>query len=197
MIRALLVDLDNTLIDRDAAVARWLAGIAPADTVPDLVQIDHGGHRARSAFFAAVGAATELPPAEVRRRFAREVPGFVTLKPGASRLLAAFPGPVVVISNGSGPVQRRKIEAAGLAQRVDHVVISGEIGVEKPAPEIFAKALALGGVAARDAHMIGDHPVRDVGGAQAVGISATLLRTPWFAPPPGVQVVDRIDEVCW
>ena len=52
----------------------------------------------------------------------------------------------------------------------------------KPAPAYFASVLALLGVAADRALMVGDDIVNDVNGAQAAGIRGVLVRTGKFQP---------------
>ena len=198
MIRALLLDLDNTLIDRDAAVLAWLHDVLPttAGGVLDaLLTCDSGGHGARHSFFARLGALAGLPVAVVRRRFGREVPPRVRLKPDADAMLRGFRGCTVIVTNGPGRLQRAKIAAAGLDRRVDHVLVSGECGVHKPDPAIFQRALALAGCAAGDAVMIGDHPVMDIAGARAVGIPAVMVRTRWFDEVPGTRSIAQLTEL--
>jgi putative hydrolase of the HAD superfamily len=58
---------------------------------------------------------------------------------------------------------------------VDAWVSSGSHGKVKPSPLIFAAALELLGVAARDAVMVGDSVEDDVEGAEAAGMRAVLL----------------------
>jgi HAD superfamily hydrolase (TIGR01509 family) len=54
----------------------------------------------------------------------------------------------------------------------EHTTFSDEVGIRKPAPEIFALTLrAIGGDAASAVH-VGDDPVLDVRGAQAAGMRA-------------------------
>ena len=67
-------------------------------------------------------------------------------------------------------------EGLGLVPLVDHVVTSAAIGYEKPHPEAFRVALELCG-APDEIWMVGDNPVADVAGAEAVGIRAVLVRT--------------------
>ncbi|MFT3721452.1 TIGR01458 family HAD-type hydrolase [Pseudorhodoferax sp.] len=52
----------------------------------------------------------------------------------------------------------------------------------KPAPAFFAAALALAGVPASAAVMVGDDVRDDIGGAQACGIAGMLVRTGKYAP---------------
>jgi len=55
------------------------------------------------------------------------------------------------------------------------VLSSATIGYEKPHPEAFRLALEAVGHP-RQVWMIGDNPVADVGGAEAAGLRAILVR---------------------
>jgi putative hydrolase of the HAD superfamily len=67
------------------------------------------------------------------------------------------------------------LAAIGIADAVDAVVVSAEVGVTKPDPRIFCAALDRVGVGPADALHVGDDPRRDLGGASAAGIDAVLL----------------------
>ncbi len=199
-IRALFFDLDNTLIDRDAAFVSWLQShpsIANVDR-DELVALDAGGHGPRRALFLRLGLLLQVSTAQARSLFERELPQHVKLRSGAIELLSGFPGPKIVITNGSSRMQRAKLAGASLLPLLDGVVVSQEFGNPKPHPSIFLHALDLAGVSACDAAqvlMIGDDPLADVAGARAVGITALLLRTRWFAPLPTQPVLATLSEV--
>lgn len=193
--RALLLDLDNTLVDRDAAFVAWAGTLVPPADVPRIVAIDRGGYGPKPALYTAVAAAAGISVPEARRRFLRDFPTHARLRPDAVALLAAYAGPVVVVTNGPSALQRGKVAAAGLAGRVAGVVVSEEVGVEKPEAAMFHAGLAAAGVSAAEALMVGDHPVNDVAGALAVGVAAVFVRSRWFADPPGVRAVDLLSEL--
>lgn len=66
--------------------------------------------------------------------------------------------------------------ALGLDEHVERVFTSAATGYEKPHPEMFRIALReLGEPAAR--WMVGDNPVADVAGAEALGVPALQVRT--------------------
>jgi putative hydrolase of the HAD superfamily len=97
-----------------------------------------------------------------------------------------------LVTNGPAEVQREKIALLDLWREIDFAVISGEVGVEKPNPAIFARALFLGGAAAADAIYIGDSPEYDMIGAHAARIPRIWLNPsghPWplEAPAPGSE----------
>jgi len=57
----------------------------------------------------------------------------------------------------------------------DHVVISSEIGVEKPAKEIFLRALQMAGTSPEECLYVGDNYYDDVIGSSRAGIDAVLI----------------------
>ena len=79
-----------------------------------------------------------------------------------------------VISNSNGSI-RGVLESLGLARRLDFVIDSGEVGVEKPDPRIFQLALARAGLGPAEAVYVGDLYSIDVVGARAAGMDALLL----------------------
>jgi putative hydrolase of the HAD superfamily len=81
-----------------------------------------------------------------------------------------------VITNGLPLSQRRKLERLGMARHFETLVASAEVGVGKPAGEIFRSALNRMRVAAGDALMVGDSLEGDVLGAQRAGMRAIWLR---------------------
>jgi putative hydrolase of the HAD superfamily len=83
----------------------------------------------------------------------------------------------------------------GLAGLVDGVVTSAGAGARKPSPEIFAQALEIAGIAARDAVHVGDTIDEDVIGARNAGIEAILLRRDGGPAPPGVRVIASLREL--
>jgi putative hydrolase of the HAD superfamily len=91
------------------------------------------------------------------------------------------------------------LRESGLAERLDAVAISAEVGASKPSGELFAAALALAGVAAWQAVHVGDSFTEDVEGARAAGIDAVWLRRgrhDGAAPPAaGVRVIATLDEL--
>ena len=75
-----------------------------------------------------------------------------------------------ILSNGFTELQARKMRSAGIDHYFDGVVLSEDIGVNKPNPAIFEHALRVADVSAAEALMIGDNFEVDIEGAQRVGI---------------------------
>lgn len=81
----------------------------------------------------------------------------------------------VILSNHV-PELPELVAALGLLPRVERVLSSAAIGYEKPNPRAFEIALSECGNAS-EVWMIGDDPVADVAGSEAVGIPAILVRS--------------------
>ena len=75
-----------------------------------------------------------------------------------------------ILSNGFTELQSRKMHSAGIEGYFDGIILSEDIGVNKPNPEIFYHALQVAGVGASEALMIGDNLEVDIAGASRVGI---------------------------
>ena len=67
------------------------------------------------------------------------------------------------------------LEAGGLREHLDVVVISDAVGIRKPRREIFDEALRGLDLPHRDVLHVGDSLRADVGGAQACGISTVWI----------------------
>jgi HAD superfamily hydrolase (TIGR01549 family) len=64
----------------------------------------------------------------------------------------------------------------GIAGQLDHVVVSAEVGSEKPDPEIFRYACDRLGIPCGHVLHVGDSEVDDVEGARNAGMKAVLVR---------------------
>jgi putative hydrolase of the HAD superfamily len=80
--------------------------------------------------------------------------------------------PLALVTNGVSRLQRDKLAATGIDTYFSVVVASEEIGVGKPAPEMFHAALSALGVTADEVVMVGNDVDRDVAGAHNAHIRA-------------------------
>ena len=105
--------------------------------------------------------------------------------------------PVAVVTNGPPDIQRLKIEQTGIGPYLSAVVISGEVGIGKPDPAVFWRALELVGAPPERSVMVGDSWERDVTGALATGMRAVWISHGRQAPKSlaGVTVVNGPRDV--
>jgi putative hydrolase of the HAD superfamily len=83
--------------------------------------------------------------------------------------------PTCLLTDLTASVQFRKMVATGVDKLVDYIVTSEEAGKEKPDSAIFSLALSKVGLSAGDVVMIGDDRLKDIDGAQTLGIKAYLV----------------------
>jgi putative hydrolase of the HAD superfamily len=187
MYHCLLFDLDNTLIDRDAAVRAFytdrLNSFSPSqiDRLEELLRRDRSGYGDRTEFlnwyqkhFAPEASHQEL---QIEMRF-----GIVTrirTFPGVKKMLKNLGKDHIVglLSNGSGPGQRQKLRDAGLTGcfEPENIFISGEMLHSKPDKLVFRTVLKTLGVTPASTLMIGDDVVNDIAGAESLGIDACWI----------------------
>jgi HAD superfamily hydrolase (TIGR01509 family) len=86
-----------------------------------------------------------------------------------------------------GRVLRRDAEQLGLAEKLDVLVFSEEVGMRKPDPGIFLHACRRLEVEAAATMFVGDNLVTDVQGAADVGM--TTVQALWFRADdtPGIE----------
>jgi 2-haloacid dehalogenase len=196
----LLFDADGTLFDYDRAEAEALAATwRETGRQPDRGLL-HAYRRINDALWrlyeeGGIGQAElqierfvrlvdELDgaadPSRLSRSYLVHLARQTQLLSGARRLLdwASRRFRLALVTNGIPEVQRPRIRRSGFDRLFPVVVISGEEGVAKPAPEIFDVALArMGGPALGEVLLIGDSLSSDIRGGLDYG-----LDTCWYNP---------------
>ena len=172
MIRGVFFDFDGTLYDRDAAILRvgenqfstfreQFPHVKQAAFLERLVALDAHGHGRVPQLHHKLAAELGFPESvadQLEAYFRAEYPKcchatedtVATLKTLRDRGLK-----LGIVTNGPSLWQSRKIEAMGIAPLFDTIVISGNEGVEKPNPLIFARALERCGVNAAESIFVG------------------------------------------
>jgi FMN phosphatase YigB (HAD superfamily) len=189
-----LFDLDNTLLDREAAFSRWASGFAdeyrlPSDSIPLIEQADGDGLAPREAFFETIrqdfGITT--PMDTLLERYHCRYPACFEVSPetvDSMRILRAAGWSLGVVTNGP-PSQMGKLLATGLVDEVDTICISEEVGAWKPDPAIFREA-ARRCRRALDGWMVGDSVEADVVGGRNSGLRTVWMSRgrAWTSPEP-------------
>lgn len=115
--------------------------------------------------------------AAVRERFIDPTHGWLVFddtEPALTRVAQA--GWHNVLLSNHVPELPALVEGLGLSDHFTRIFTSGASGYEKPHPEAFRMALLACGNPAR-AWMVGDNPIADVQGAEAIGLPAVLVRS--------------------
>jgi putative hydrolase of the HAD superfamily len=214
LLRAVFFDVDDTLVDFGTAARNALPAVLG-------VGVDYGlwtslNHYARftsgewdfdtmrttrmADFLTMIGRpedaarAAELEAARMERlvagyRLHPDVAACLDLLRERGLLLG-------VITNNDSNHQRAKLHNLGLAEAFDAVVISGEVGIAKPAPEIFALACERLEVEPAEAVHVGDMLDVDALGAHNAGLRGIWLdRLGRAAGEYPVSVLRGLDEL--
>jgi putative hydrolase of the HAD superfamily len=182
----LLLDLDNTLVDRDAAFRDAAASFLAQHRLPivDLgwvMGIDAGGYTPRGEVAEALidRYGRVVSTADVHALLDNGAADRVVLAACAREALTTATAggwTCVIVTNGRTVQQEAKIRNTGLDQLVHAWVVSQDVGYRKPEPEIVRAAADIVGARLSRAWVIGDSPHADIAGAHALG-----LRSVWVA----------------
>ncbi|MFF1593166.1 HAD family hydrolase [Streptomyces sp. NPDC058286] len=187
----LLLDLDNTLVDRDAAFRSAVAGFLaqhglPASDLTWVTTIDASGYAARHEVAAALSDryGDVVSTAAIRALLDNGIADHVALTHSSREALSkaqADGWTCVIVTNGRTVQQEAKIRSTGLDQLVQGWVVSETIGHKKPEPEIFHAAAATVRLPLPGAWVIGDSPHADIAGAEALGLRSVWVTDgrPW------------------
>ncbi|MFU8852925.1 HAD family hydrolase [Micromonospora sp. SL1-18] len=181
----LLLDLDNTLLDRERPFRAWgerfldTIGAPPAD-LDWLLSVDADGLTDRWDLADAIRDRYGLgiSAIDLVADLHDGVVAYTRLDPlvaCALRIVDDAGWVPVVVTNGTVRKQDAKIRRTGLDRYVADWVISEEAGVSKPNPRIFALAAQRARMPLRGAWVIGDSPEADIGGASAAGLPSVWL----------------------
>ena len=192
MIRALLIDMDDTLYDERsyvlsgfraeaAEIARRFAAADENALFADMVaELDaHGRARVFDAALAQAGLRGDPSQISELVEIYRTHSPALALWPGVSETLAGLriDYRLAIVTDGLGGMQRRKVAALGLTERVDAVVYCWECDAPKPDPAGYLHALRMLGAGADEAVVIGDRPTHDMAAAAAIGSRSIRVRT--------------------
>ena len=186
-----LFDLDGTLIDRLPALERFLpeqyARYRSADTtsaegfVARFLELDGAGYTPKHEVYETLvyefGLDASVP--ELIADFRLNAFRVCGPQPDVRRVLGQLRQRGVrlgIITNGSTAAQARKLKASGIDKLVAFSLISEAVGIRKPDPKIFLEAARRFNVAPSACTFVGDHPEKDVVGAQEAGMRTVWLR---------------------
>lgn len=185
MTKAVLFDIDGTLIDSNDAHARaWVAALAeaghevPFERVRPLIGM--GGDRVLPELVPGLSDETEPGKSITKRRLEifkeRELPHIRPTR-GARELLEAVRARgarIVMATSAKGAELKDLLAVGGFAPFIDDASTSDDAESSKPAPDIVTASLKKAGVAANEAVMVGDTKY-DVEASHKAGVAIVAL----------------------
>lgn len=130
------------------------------------------------------------------------IPTKGNLIPGATELLEYLRPKyrMFILSNGFKELQSRKMQTAGIDGYFDALILSEDIGVNKPNRELYEHALQSTGSRLEESIMIGDMFETDIVGAANIGMQQIYFNPKGkkghpFAPTYEVRELLQIKEI--
>ena len=190
-IRAVLFDLDNTILDRTLTFAQFTHSFlatyfSHSDRMEGIfariIELDQDGYKDKQELFAEL--LDELPwrskPAlnELLEFYRVEYVKNAVLMDEARKVLSHMRRKYLtgLITNGRTDIQYGKIDRLGIRDEFDVILVSEEAGVKKPDPRIFNMALDRLRLQPRECVFVGDHPSKDINGAAQVGMKTIWIQ---------------------
>ncbi len=104
-----------------------------------------------------------------------------------------------LITNGFREVQTIKVREAKLDRWFEELIVSEDVGVKKPHPDIFHHALRITGAKEGSSLMIGDNLETDIKGARGVGMDQVFLnvhaKESYFAATHEINQLRTLKEI--
>ena len=193
MIRAVVFDLDHTLFDRHATLRAIVPALRARFSVPPSFtdkEIGDAWTYADDSYvydgwqyiFGCLQEKGILPQdaqyadyrtfiyeqfAKTAVRFDDTLPMLETLRDRGYK--------IALITNGNHALQYKKLELTGMAYIFDEIIVSGDVGVDKPEKEIFLMMCEKLGFAPEETVYVGDNPIADIDGAAGAGMKTVRI----------------------
>jgi putative hydrolase of the HAD superfamily len=148
--------------------------------------------------FLDMGLHPDVIPAGFEDAYVKLCPTKTNLFPDAHETLQYLQSKYTLhlISNGFRESQDVKISRTNIGGYFQHIVISEEIGINKPDKAIFEHALNLAGATKSESLMIGDSLEADVRGALDFGMDAIYFNPAGLEKPDDIPVqINHLKEL--
>lgn len=209
-IKAVIFDLDNTLIDRQRAFTEMLKRKLPQiveshqlcqinQMIEDILKWDANGTVSRLQCFSTFIKEyniTSTTAEEMDQSWSKESGSTAYLFEDVIDTLKALRSKykLAILSNGNSSSQRRKLASINIDEYMDYTLVSGEFTVNKPDPLIFlyvAKELA---VDPQECVYIGDNYQIDVLGSRNAGMQSIYVNR-YNQPHENTITIHQIKEL--
>lgn len=206
-IKAVLFDLDQTLLDRTQTLDSFLKYQWQENTELQAVscdqftekfhELDANGAVWKDSVYAGIlnhFNIVSLTADFLLKDYLQNLHHHATLFPSTIDTLQTLRDQGItlgIITNGRTDLQSSMIAGSGLAPLMDTVLISQSEGIAKPDPEIFRRALQRLNIQPKNTIFIGDNPEADIKAAYFAGMK-TIWKSNFFFDQPPPEYCDAI-----
>ena len=191
MIKCLIFDLDETLVNRWATMELFLKEQHSRFDLDSLIDKDtfarenliaqNNGYTEKTVAYRKVCEAYSLDlglPEKLYDDYINNYGQNAVAMKGALKLLESLQDKytLAMVTNGKTSCQNKKIDSLGIRKYFKTIKISQTEGIAKPDLRIFDLCLKDLGLDARECAFIGDHPVNDIASARKVGMKGIWVK---------------------
>ena len=212
MVKAVLFDLDGTLLNRDESVKVFISRqydrlidfvchIPKTEYVARFIELDNRGYVWKDKVyqqlvdeFMIAGITWEKLLQDYMNEFKNHCVPFPDLV-GMLEELKTNNLLLGMITNGRGQFQMDNIEALEIKKYFEVILISEWEEIKKPDPQIFKRALEQMNVLPHECVFVGDHPDNDVKAAQNVGMKGIWKKDWQWKNVDADFIVDDLGEL--
>ncbi|WP_431799704.1 HAD family hydrolase [Halobacillus andaensis] len=212
MIRAVLFDLDGTMLNREQSLKKFaqsqyykyiqLQQAAEESLyIARLMELDDRGYVAKEVVYDTLMEELklkELTAGMLVEDYFTRFQQFCTPFPQLNETLTNLKQQgykLGIITNGKYPFQHDNIRALHIDHFFNVILTSEYEGIKKPDPLIFQRALNRLRVTAEESVFVGDHPEKDVQAAVSAGMHGVLKRDDYWGDVNTEHEVLELDEV--
>lgn len=211
-IKAVLFDLDGTLLDRDLSLLEFVSDqydryselqiVNKESFVKRFIELDNHGYMWKDKVYQQIINAFSIQNMEWTllledyiRNFQKYCIGYPNLLSTLTELKSSNIK-LALVSNGFGQFQYDNFKALHIEHLFDEVLISEWEGLRKPDKAIFNRALAKLDIAAENALFVGDHPDNDIRASRDVGMKTVWKRNKQFETVVDADaVINNLEEL--
>ena len=187
MFKAVLFDLDGTLLNRDKSIELFinqqyerlyelLSHVPKEQYISRFIELDNHGYVWKDKVYQQLIDEFNISSVtweELLQDYLEEFKHHCVGFPHICEMLEGLKNNKIalgMISNGYGQFQMDNIKALDIEKYFDVILVSEWEGIKKPNPQIFMNALEKLNVEPSESVFIGDHPENDVKAARNVGM---------------------------
>jgi len=212
MFKAVLFDLDGTLLNRDKSVELFinqqyerlhelLSHIPKEQYISRFIELDNHGYVWKDKVYQQLideFNISSITWEELLQDYVEEFKHHCVGFPHIHEMLEGLKNNKIalgMITNGYGQFQMDNIKALDIEKYFDVILVSEWEGIKKPNPKIFMSALEKLNVEPSESVFIGDHPENDVKAGQNVGMKGILKKDNQWTDIEADAIIDDYLEL--